>query len=221
MTFNKLRAALLDLDGVIMDSEPLHAESLLAACRHFGIAFRPDELPGFRGRTETAVAQAMLDRKPGAGLRLADFSEFKKQSYVRLAAERLAPIRQVETFLERCRQHAIRTVVVTSGHRANAVGPLRRFHLEAAFEFIIAGEDVTHGKPHPEPYLLAIQRLECAAHQCLVLEDSRFGVMSGKAAGAWTVGLTGTFPRADLEQAGADAVVDSYPELIALLDNPA
>jgi beta-phosphoglucomutase-like phosphatase (HAD superfamily) len=82
---------------------------------------------------------------------------------------------------------------------------------------LITGKDVVNGKPHPEPYLKAAERLGLLPQVCMVIEDSDNGIKSAKAAGCLAVGITTSFAKERLMQAGADYVVDSFSELASLL----
>ena len=73
---------------------------------------------------------------------------------------------------------------------------------------LVTGDDVTRGKPAPDPYLLGAQRLGVAIERCIVIEDAPAGVISGKAAGMRVVGVASTHRRAELLDAGADVVTD-------------
>ncbi|WP_025617388.1 HAD-IA family hydrolase [Salinispora cortesiana] len=103
-----------------------------------------------------------------------------------------------------------RWAVVTSGSRPLMTARMRGAGLRTPAIFV-AAEDVRHGKPDPEGYLLAARQLGVAASSCVVVEDSPAGVAAGKAAGAVVVALTTT--HAPEELAHADAVVDDLREL--------
>ncbi len=78
------------------------------------------------------------------------------------------------------------------------------------------GDEVMHGKPHPEIYQRALQKLDCEGRQTFVIEDTVNGIHSAHDAGCPVVGLTTTFPRERLEEAGADMVIDQFKELLPL-----
>lgn len=97
-----------------------------------------------------------------------------------------------------------RVAVATSARRATALSNLRVLELDEP-AVLVTGQDVEHGKPAPDPYLLAAERLEVRADECVVIEDAPAGVEAGRSAGAWVVGLTTT--HAPDELAAADLVI--------------
>jgi len=100
--------------------------------------------------------------------------------------------------------------VVTSGSRLLAQNRLRYCGLPVP-EVLVTSDDVTHGKPHPEPYLKGAERIGFPAPECLVIEDAPAGIQSARAAGSKVIGLASTYPLERLSQ--ADAVVQALPRI--------
>lgn len=100
-----------------------------------------------------------------------------------------------------------RWIVATSGPRKLATARLRYASIPVP-EALVTAEEVERGKPDPAPYLLAAERLGVAADRCVVFEDSDAGVRSGKAAGAQVIGVLTTHRRDELEEAGADCIIN-------------
>lgn len=100
-----------------------------------------------------------------------------------------------------------RWIVATSGPRKLATARLQYADIPIP-KAIVTAEEVQLGKPHPDPYLLAAERLGVTADRCIVFEDSPAGVRSGKAAGARVIALLTTHERSELEGAGADCIID-------------
>jgi sugar-phosphatase len=95
--------------------------------------------------------------------------------------------------------------------------PLAKVRIEAAQlpmpAALITGSDVVHGKPDPEPYLIAAEVLAVPPANCVVIEDAPAGIRSGKSAGMRVIGIAFTYSRSDLLASGADAVVDRLADL--------
>ena len=107
-----------------------------------------------------------------------------------------------------------RILVTGSGQRSLIDRLERDFPGSFTPETMITAKDVTHGKPHPEPYLMAMKLAKVQPWQSVVIENAPLGVEAGDAAGAFTIGVTtGPIPRAELEKAGAAIVFDSMQEL--------
>jgi beta-phosphoglucomutase-like phosphatase (HAD superfamily) len=88
-----------------------------------------------------------------------------------------------------------------------------QFDLSGYFGVVVTGDDVSQGKPHPEPYLKTAEKLGRAPSHCVVVEDSTNGVRSAKAAGCPTVGLATSFSAETLAAAGSDLTVATFSEL--------
>lgn len=186
----EIRAVLLDFDGTLVDSEPLHYEAWLAAVKpHGGYVDWPDYQVRFVGKTdhwaaETFLGEAGLNPPPEllAEVKQAKHAYFRKHSPERLAIdeETIASVVQLAENL---------LVGVVSSSIARDVEPtLRKHGLTDRFEFLVCGEHVSRHKPDPEPYLLAHERLRARdaaieADHCLVFEDSDSGVAAATAAG--------------------------------------
>lgn len=125
------------------------------------------------------------------------------------------PTRGVENVLADLPMRTHRFALVTSGERAVAMAILKRFGWEWRFEVTVCAEDVTHLKPHPEPYLLACERLQLAPEQTLAVEDSPAGVASARAAGCTVAALPGTHALDELK--GAHYTLSNLGALTGLL----
>ena len=100
--------------------------------------------------------------------------------------------------------------VVTSGSRLLATNRLRYCGLPVP-EVLVTSDDVTHGKPHPEPYLKGARRLRCSPADCLVIEDAPAGIQSARAGGMKVVGITSTYAAEILNH--ADAVIGKLEQI--------
>jgi sugar-phosphatase len=108
-----------------------------------------------------------------------------------------------------------RWTIATSCTRRLAEVRLRAAGLPVP-ECLVTSTDVTHGKPYPEPFLKAAEKLGFPALDCVVLEDVPAGVQAGKAAGARVAALRTTFPEQELRAAGADFVVNNCADISAI-----
>ncbi len=196
------RAALMDLDGVIIDSEGLYTDFWSGIDRIYptGVA---DFALVIKGTTLTDILSTYFPRE--------DVQADIKSRLYRYEAEMPFPVYPgVEAFLDSLRAAGIGSAVVTSSDDAKMANLWRRLPwLRDRFDTIVTGSDVTLSKPHPQGYLLAAERLGCRAEDCYVFEDSFQGLEAGCASGARVVALATSNPRPAL--AGkADAVIDGF-----------
>ncbi|MFN2400649.1 MAG: HAD family hydrolase [Gemmatimonadaceae bacterium] len=96
----------------------------------------------------------------------------------------------------------------------------QRFDLRALPLFFghVPAEEIGRTKPHPDPYLKTVEKLGLNSEACMVIEDSKNGILSAKDAGCVVVAITTSFSRKELEEATADYTVESFAELASLLE---
>jgi mannitol-1-/sugar-/sorbitol-6-phosphatase len=203
------RAAVFDLDGTIVDSEP---RSLQALRRLFGAHHVPHDqalLRRFVGRRGPEVFAELDHLFPGhqpAQLSAEVAAYFHEPGQPPLqvlpgAAELAARIHQLGDPL----------ALVTSAGRRHAVPTLAGLGLLGLFEVIVAGDDVTVGKPDPEGYRRACDELGVAPSRCVAFEDSPAGLAAARAAGLYCVAVTTTHPRSELAE--ADQIVTDLTKI--------
>lgn len=213
LNLKSIEAIIFDMDGVIVDSEYIQVEAEKIVCKNHNISVPDSEWMGFKGKKNIDIFKYIVQNFTDGSLDPRALADEKGQIYLKIAPEKLKLIAGSMEFIHKAKKYFPRLALVTSS------GPLTQglafdlFKLHPHFEIIVTGKDVNNGKPHPEPYLKAVERLGLSAERCLVIEDSDSGIRSAKSAGCQTVGITTSFTRNILEKAGADFVVDSFSEL--------
>ena len=207
-------AVLFDMDGVLVDSEPIHEASLLGLYAARGWAVVDPRFASFKGRTAAEVFGALAR---ATGTAAADLTADKRARYDVLFARDARLVPGVDRVLTALATRSVPLALATSGHRAEVEAVFARFGLGRFFGAVVAGEDVTRSKPDPEPYLRAAARLGVDAARCLVVEDTVHGVASGVAASASVAAITGTFPADALLDAGAAWTFDTFDAFAARL----
>lgn len=201
-------AVLFDLDGVIVDSRDQHMAAWETWAReHAPHAPEGYFLRSFGLRNDTIIS-ALFEGATAADIdRLSDAKESLFRAAVRGA---LAPLPGVVGLVDWLEEQEIPRAIVTSTPRKNLDLVLEELGLAGRFGALVAAEDASRGKPDPEGFLIAAQRLDLAAERCVVIEDAPAGIEAAKAAGMRAIGVTTTRPAADL--AAADLVVDSLED---------
>ncbi|VVM06213.1 HAD family hydrolase, partial [Methylacidimicrobium tartarophylax] len=187
-------AVLFDWDGVLVDSSRQHEESWHRLAREEGRSLFPGFfLQTFGMKNEWIIPQILHWTK--------DSEEIS-----RLSLRKEVHFREIvaETGLTLCSGtwewgqwlagRAVPTAIASSSQRANIDLVLEKLALRAMFPTIVAAEDVSRGKPDPEVFLTAADRLGVPPHRCVVFEDAPAGVEAGKRAGMKVVALTTTRP---------------------------
>jgi len=182
-----IEALLLDFDGTLVESEPLHWEAWTHAAAPLGVRFDWEEYQRcFVGKHDRWASEEVL-RRTGAepdSARSAALWEAKSLYYRARSAERLETPAAVVKTLAELRGREIKLALVTSSLRPDVTPTLAVSGLDDLFQALVFGEDVDHFKPDPQPYLLAAERLAIAPERCMAFEDSDSGVRSAEAAGA-------------------------------------
>lgn len=140
-------------------------------------------------------------------------SDWKEKRYRKLIAEKLVPAEGAKSLLCDLKNEDFLLAVGSSAPRANLDLVLERTDLRDYFDAYVTGQDVTNGKPAPDTFLKAAEKLSLGAESCVVVEDAVQGVDAGKAAGMQVVAVTTTRNRSDLHR--ADIIVDSLAQLKA------
>lgn len=212
-TLSAAKGILFDMDGVLIDSEPLHEEAIVTLSGELGDPIGDKALLfSFKGAPEKNMASRFLDIYPATTLSIEDIIRRKVEIFADLFVE-VKLVEGAMEFVQASHASGRKQGLTTSATRATQQQAFTTFGFAPYFDTIITGEDIQRGKPDPEPYLLTAERLGLSPAECVVIEDSINGVLSGKAAGCVVIALTTTFPREDLVKAGADFVVDSFSEL--------
>jgi len=203
MTSIRCRGVLFDLDGVLVDSTPAVARAWAGWAGEHG--FEPDEVvKKAHGRPSISTIRELLPHADHA----AEDREMERREIADV--EGVVPLPGAMELLQALPLE--RWAIVTSctralaGVRIGAAGLTKPKHL-------VTATDVKRGKPDPEPYLKGAQILGTPASECIVIEDAPAGIRAGKAAGARALALRTTASDDELQQAGADWIVDDCSEL--------
>ena len=203
--------AIFDWDGVIIDSAALHEQSWHRLARELGTTIAPQSfIRGFGMKSARIIEEIHgWSHDPAEIARLTNRKEALYREIV--AQGEIAPLPGVVEWLARLREAGVPSAVASSTHRLNIDAVLARIGLQDAFRAIVSAEDVVHGKPNPEVFLKAAEKLELSAARCVVFEDAHVGIEAAHAAGMKVVAVTTTHPAAEL--AAADLVVRRLDQL--------
>lgn len=209
------RAAIFDLDGTIVDSEPGSQAALRQLFGQYAVPCTDELIAQFVGRRGAEVF-AELDLFPGRDpAELAD-EVGRLHRAMDLPAAPAFP--GAVRLLREIRQAGDPLGLVTSGGRCYAVPRLRQLGLLELFAVIVTADEVTAGKPDPQGYLRACRQMGVAASSCVVFEDSPAGVAAAKAGSLYCVAVTTTHRPSQLGQADrvvADLAEVSWPLAVA------
>jgi beta-phosphoglucomutase-like phosphatase (HAD superfamily) len=205
------------MDGVLLNSEPLHDEINLQMLREEGVEADSSVTDPYVGRTSEAMwgalkeqlhltksIDSLIERQWAKVIRALPDSGIK-------ASEGL---HDLLTYIE---DHSIRATIASSSRGAFVEAVLRHLDVASFFEGYTSGEEIVHSKPAPDIFLLAAHKLGVSPSECLVIEDSSAGVRAGKAAGMFTVGYSNPTSEGQ-DVSGADVTVMHLSDVRLILD---
>jgi HAD superfamily hydrolase (TIGR01509 family) len=211
-------AVVFDMDGLLLDTEVLAREALQLAGRELGLPL-PDEVSRqmigvpVDGTTRLLLAhfgnEAPIERLLGAASR---------HLHALIGAGNLRVKPGVGALLDALDRTGLPRAVATSSARAKALHHLNAAGLFDRFNAVLTRDDVARGKPHPDLYLAAAERLGLAPAHCLALEDSYNGVRAACAAGMPVVMVPDLLPATDEMRRVCHAVVDSLYDVLTLIE---
>lgn len=211
-----ISALLIDLDGTLLDTEPLHFEAHRRFLAGRGVVPSEAELVGNIGKGDREFYRDLIQTHGLDG----DPDAWVAEKTAILAGIYRAdgvPLRPgVHGLLAHAAAQGVPCVVVTSSGRELARCALEVAGLDVRLPMRVCHEDTRRHKPHPEPYLLAAVRLGLPPAACLAIDDSSSGVAAARTAGCPVVAMRGHLPEAAVRAAGALRMLDSLAELVPL-----
>jgi HAD superfamily hydrolase (TIGR01509 family) len=206
-------AILFDLDGTLVDSERENVESVVLACRDLGVELMEDDRLFVIGHSWNEIHALIVARHAVAVTRedLIARAVDKKRDLLAHTGYRALP-RAVETVRRLAARYPV--AIVSGASRVEVRDAINGIGIAGYFQVVLGAEDYVQGKPAPEAYLLAMNRLGVGqmASRCIVIEDATPGIESGLAAGARVIGVrVGNFAGYDLS--AADVVVDTLEDV--------
>lgn len=209
---NKIHAVLFDMDGVLVDSEPVIEAAAIAGLREFGVDAQPEDFIPFVGMGEDKYIGGVAE-KHGVPYDL----RMKKrvyEIYVEIVRDKLKVYKGTLPLLNRLAGEKRLMALASSADRVKVNANLKVAGIDPGiFGVIVTGEDVVHKKPAPDIYLAAAEKLGCLPEDSVVVEDAISGVKAAKAANMKCIAVTTSFSASLLEEAGADVVIDDIGDL--------
>lgn len=185
-----LRAVVFDLDGLMFDTEVLYQEVGSTVLARRGHEFTDELLNQMMGRQSSKALQIMIDYH-GLDTTVSALASESMEVMRQLLETRLAPMPGLLPLLDALETAELPKAIATSSTREFLDHVLDLANLTNRFTFTLSAEDIEHGKPAPDVYLLAAKKHSCQPQEVLVLEDSQLGCQAAVAAGTYAVAVPG------------------------------
>lgn len=207
------------MDGVLWDSMPNHTIAWSKAMEYYGINIPAQEFFEHEGRNRKGTINCIFNKvykRDATNDEVANISKRKSEEFEKLPKPK--PMSGALELLTKLKEDGYKLMIVTGSSQDSLLNEVLTYY-KGIFskETIVSGKDVINGKPHPEPYLLALQKLEVKASESIIIENAPLGIQSGTAAGIYTIAVnTGKLSKEILYNAGAKEVYESLNEIKCL-----
>jgi len=202
---------LFDMDGVLVDTNPFHKQTILEFAHLHGLD--PDD-QYLEQHVYGKINREWIPALFGRNLSIEEIdrlAEEKELLFRQVYASEMKPVSGLIPFLDLLHHHEIPVALATSAPPENADFVLDGLHIRSYFAGMIHSNHVTFGKPHPEVYLKAAASIQLNPVKCLVFEDSLSGIDAGLTAGCAVIGLTTTHSREEMTH--AHLVIDDFEQM--------
>ncbi len=183
-----MKAVIFDMDGVIIDSESIHADMKIRTLNHFGIPCNMEDCVAYVGRSAKAFFTDFA-QKARTPVSIQEMVDYKHQIYLEYIQDSntIYPIDGVVDLIHALHKHNIPIALASSADRKIINAVLQKFGLHDAFKYILSGAELPASKPNPAIYLLTAEKLGVAPKSCVVIEDATAGIAAAKDAGAYCI----------------------------------
>lgn len=213
MNTEGIKLVIFDMDGVIVDSEPIHFEAEKESFRRLGIEVSKQEHESYVGMDQRGIWSA-IRKKHGIDISV---NELEKQ-HIKTLTEYIEKsdiefMTDIDKFIEKIKKKGIKSAVASSSPKILIERVLKSINLYDKFDFIISGEEVKYGKPAPDIFLKTAEIMGVDCNNSIVIEDSENGVNAAKSSDMRCIGFF-NLNSGNQNLENADIVVKEFREII-------
>jgi len=206
-----IKAIIFDMDGVIVDSEPVHIKAEKQTMIKYGIDISTKELQKYTGTTAKFMFTELI-KKYNLNTTFKKIFNEKEQILFKLLEKDICLTKGVISLIKNLKQKGIQLGIASSSHKKLINFIFKKLNITHFFDSIISAENIKHSKPNPEIFLKSSEDLGINPNNCLVIEDAELGVKAAKNAGMRCIGYKNpNSGNQDLSK--ADMVIDDFSKL--------
>jgi len=206
------QGAIFDMDGVLIDNVRFHVRAWQQLGREFVKELSDGEIRQVFGQRNREMIVKLIGR-PFSEQEISRYTAHKEEIYREIIAPELVPAPGLTHLLSGLAKAGIKAAVATSGPMDNVAFVLAKLNLGSFFSAIVTGAEVSQGKPAPDIFLLAAERIGRPARQCVVFEDSTAGLEAARRAGIPCIALSTTHSVEELAGTAAIRIVPDFTNL--------
>jgi len=210
MSTSKTKAVIWDMDGVIADTAPYHFRAWQEVFQKRGVDFTEDDFRRKFGQRNDAIIRNTLGEDISQS-EIDVIASDKEKNFRQRVRQNIKPLPGAIKLITSLKQHGFSMALASSAPMENIQLVTRGLGIESSFQAIVSGREVNEGKPSPQGFLLAAQKLGVEPKNCIVIEDAVAGVTAAKRAGMRCLAVANTHPRISLTE--ADLIVDTLEEV--------
>ncbi len=207
-----VKGVIFDMDGVLVDSGPAHVASWRVLAGKHGVEMSDQQFAACFGQTSRDIIRQLWGQHVSND-DVRRFDDEKEAAYREIITGKVPLSPGTREMLTALQQDGCVLAVATSGPRENVELVLREAKLGPFFAAVVTGFDVNKGKPAPDCFLLAAERMGLPPENCVVVEDAPVGIQAALAANMKPIGFIGTHPAERLAKAGAALTVQRLTEI--------
>ena len=218
MTYENIRAVLMDMDGIMYDTERLDLDGFHEAAERYGVPFTDEHILSFRGRRAEENGRIFSELglgEPEMYYKLREVRVNYVWDYIEKSGVPVKP--GLHELLAYCKENGITVIVATGTDRDVAQRYWEQTGVLPYMDGAVCGDEVTKSKPDPQTFLLAAEKAGVPIEQCVILEDSPNGVKSALASGGHVILIPDLTPASEEEKRDCDFVVETLSDVIPCL----
>lgn len=209
-----LKAIIFDVDGVLVDSMYFQADAWVKAFKEVGIDITRRDIYELEGSNDSRLIKAIFE-KAGKKPEPQQFEQLPEMKREFLEFDKIKPYEGILDCLKELKQHFLLAMV--SGSNRKTVEKIVDKFFKGCFDVIVSGSDHERGKPEPDPFLTALEKLDLTRNECIVVENSPLGITAARRAGLYCVGVASVLEPEMIKH--ADLVFENHNALIHYLKN--